>query len=101
MQCPQCQATIGLAEMSKHRCPSCASKIYFSPKWQWLRGIACGAVVILVTYRWYPFDGSLTYHLLWCVASLLMFVFLLLGSIYVLPPEIELVPGDGPIRLDL
>ena len=87
--------------MAKHRCPSCATKIYFSPKWRWLRGIACGLVVILLTYRSYPLEGSLARHFVWAAAVLLLFVVLLLISIYVLPPDIDLVPEDGPIRLDL
>ncbi len=101
MQCPRCHAKVGFAQMAKHRCPSCAARIYFSPKWRWLRGISCGLVVILLTYRWYPLEGSLARHFVWCAATLLVFVVLLLISVYLLPPEIDLVPGDGPLRLDL
>lgn len=101
MQCPQCHDKVGFAQMAKHRCPGCVARIYFSPEWRWLRGISCGLLVMVLTYRWYPLEGSLARHFVWCAAALLAFVVLLLISIYLLPPEIDRVPGDGPVRLDL
>jgi len=101
MQCPRCDSKVSFAQMSRHRCPTCAAKLYFSPKWRWLRGISCGLAVILLTYRWYPLEGTLARHFIWCVVDVTMFFVLLLTSFYLLPPEIDLVPGDGPVRLDL
>jgi hypothetical protein len=75
-------------------------KIYFSPKWRWLRGISCGLVAVLLTYRWYPLEGSFAGHIFWYGVVFAVFWVLFILSLIVFPPEIELIP-DGPIRLDL
>jgi hypothetical protein len=101
MQCPRCHALISFAQMAKHRCPSCSVKVYFSPKWRWLRDIACSIVALLSTCRWYPLERSLELHVVWCATLFLVFLALLLTSVYLLPPEVDLVPETGPVRLDL
>jgi hypothetical protein len=101
MQCPQCHAKVRFAQIAKHRCPNCGAKIYLSDKCRWLRGLGCGLIVILLNYRWYPLEGSFALHITWCFVVLLTFFVLLLSSIYLLPPEVDLAPQDGPIRLDL
>src|SRR5258708_26206307 len=101
MQCPKCHAKIIFAQMARHNCPSCGEKIYFSAKWRWLRGISCGLVDILLNYQWYPTEGSFGGHLIWLVTLGIVFLLLLFGSIRLLPPEIDLVPENGPLRLGL
>ncbi len=86
----------GYAEdISDGRCPACEAKIYFSRKFRWLRGISCGLLTIVLMYRWYPLEGSLSKHLVWSVASLAVFMALLFASLKVLPGEVELVRRMG------
>src|SRR3989442_3772841 len=104
MQCPNCKSKVRFSDMARHRCPRCASKIYFMDKWRWLRGISCGLLALLVIaglYRFHPFDKTLVWFLACCVVWLAIYFALLLTSIYLLPPAVDLVPQDGPIRLDL
>jgi hypothetical protein len=101
MQCPQCHTKVRFAQIAKHRCPGCGAKIYLSDRWRWLRGSGCGLIVILLNRRWYPLEGSFALHITWWIAVLLMFVVVFLSSIYLLPPEVDLAPQDGPIQLDL
>jgi len=101
MHCPQCRAKVSFAQAANHRCPTCGVKIYLSDRWRWLRGVGCGLIVILLNFRWYPLEGSFALHITWWFVVLLMFLVLFFGSIYLLPPEVDLAPQDGAIRLDL
>src|SRR5947207_15835395 len=101
MHCPTCQAKVKFADMSKHRCPRCAAQIYWMDRWRWLRGISCGFVSLLIfaaLYRFYPFDvdSPLIWFLSYCVFWFVISFALLLTSISLLPPDVDLVPQDGP-----
>lgn len=98
MQCPQCHAKVNLTQ---DRCPSCGVKLYRFDRWRWLRGMGCGLLAILLNLQWYPLEGSFALHIAWCFVALLVYFILLLSSMYLLPPEVDLAPQDGPIRLDL
>lgn len=56
---------------------------------------------ILITGFWFPSKADLEYFLLWMGLLLLVFIALLIGSFFVLRPQVELVPEHGPIRLDI
>jgi hypothetical protein len=98
MKCPSCHARLSFGHMYKHRCPTCGTKVYFSPRWPWLRGICCGLLTVLLTYRLYPLGGSFTAQLFWLALVLLVFIALLFSLFYVIPPEIDLVE-EGPHAL--
>ena len=87
--------------MAKHRCPICEARVYFSPKWRWLRGISCGFLDALLNYKWYPLEGSFARHIIWFVVVGIVFLVLLFASMRLLPPELDLVPERGPLNLDL
>ena len=88
--------------MAEHRCPCCEIKIYFSDeRWGWLRGLSSLLLAILMTSFWFPRRVDLGYFLLWLGSLLIVFVALLIGSMFILPPNISLVPSQGPIQLDI
>ena len=101
MRCPQCHAPVRFAEIAKHCCANCSTKIFLHDRWRLSRAVACGCVSLLVNVRWYPLEGGFLLHVAWCFAMLLTFLVLLLGSIYVLPPEVAQLPSQGPIQLGL
>lgn len=101
MQCPKCHVKLKLLSVSAGTCPLCGVKIYFFVKWRWVRGISCGLLGILVNYRWYPLEGSFTLHLAWLAAGMLSFFLLFAISLLLFPPEVDLLPAQGPICLDL
>ena len=39
--------------------------------------------------------------LLWIREFVVVSIALLIGSLFMLPPKVDLVPGQGPIRLDI
>jgi len=51
--------------------------------------------------HWFPLGMELGEFLLWMVSLLIVFLTLLIGSLFMLPPKVDLVPGQGPIRLDI
>lgn len=101
MQCPKCRVKLSFDQITQRRCPNCGAKIYLCLKWRWLRGISCGLVAILLNYRWYPLEGSFVAHIIWLAVVGAVFIVLSIISLRIIPPEIDLVPQDGPIRLDL
>jgi hypothetical protein len=104
MTCPQCRGNVSFRDVGKERCPACEARIYFSPGGNWPRGLGCGLLTILLTYRLLPIrqpGADFGAFLLWLGGCFLLYLVLLFASIRVLPPEIELVPPDGPLRLDL
>lgn len=101
MQCPNCHANLSFHQVTRYVCPICGVKIHFSPRWRYLRGISCAFVAVLVNYRWYPLEGSFAAHLVWFAVLLAFFLFLSYISFRLFPPPLDLVPGNGPIRLDL
>ena len=102
MKCPQCGNRVTSVDVAKSRCPSCDTKIYFSPRHRWLRGISCALVTILITYRWYPIEHlTLTGHFAWLAVTFFVFITVFITSVNLIPFDIEQVPTDGPVRLDL
>jgi hypothetical protein len=51
--------------------------------------------------RMYPLEGGIGAQLVWCFSNLVLFIIFCAGSFRLCPPEIELIPADGPIRLNL
>ena len=95
---------MSFADVAKKRCPRCASKIYWMDRWRWLRGVSCGGLslaILALVYRVYPFDRTLVWVLEYCSFWLVIYFALLLTSLFLLPPAVDLVPQDGPIRLNL
>ena len=91
-----------LRDVAGERCPCCTGKIYLSDeKWGWLRGLSSVVLGILILIHWFPRTVDLLYFLLWMGALLIVFVVLLIGSMFILAPEVDLVPRRGPIRLDI
>ena len=88
-------------DVRQRQCPSCGSKIYWWDKWRWLRGLSCALLAILMISHWFPREADLGEFLLWMVSLLIVFLALLIGSLFMLPPKVDLVPGQGPIRLDI
>jgi hypothetical protein len=101
MQCPKCQSQVSFRDVADERCPTCASKIYWADEWRWLRGLSCGLLAILMISHWFPRKADLGEFVLWLVGWCLVSCALLSGSFFTLPPKVDLVPGQGPIRLDL
>jgi hypothetical protein len=129
MHCPKCHATIGparsaampdpfwgfpypvralLREMAyralvteQDRCPHCAARIYVVDTWRWPRGFACGVPAILLNYRWYPMECNIARLLIWSGVVMTVYLLLWIISTRLLPLRFDLVPQDGPIRLDL
>src|SRR6185437_2528073 len=101
IKCPRCHRNVTLAEVAKHRCPFCGLAVYFSPKWRWTRGLSRGLLTLLITFHWYPLNGTLGRHFLWLAGSRSIFLALLIMSVYLLPGGLEAVPTDGPITLNL
>lgn len=103
MKCPRCQSSVTFRDMSFERCPVCDTKIYFSSDGRWLRGVICGAFAILLTYHWCPLQhpgAEFSAYVLWLAGTLALYLLLLVNSVYVFPPLIELLP-EGSIRIDL
>ncbi len=51
--------------------------------------------------HWFPRDLDIGRFLLWLVLWLIVDYALLVASLFALPPKVDLVPGRGPIRLDI
>src|SRR5579864_6904024 len=99
MHCPRCGGGVRSADVARRRCPKCESKIYWVDRWRWLRGISCGLVsltVLAVLYRLYPFDHTLVWVFAYCAVWLAVSFALLVASLFLLPPAIDLVPPHGP-----
>jgi len=99
MQCPRCQAHVRLADVSKP-C-RCGAKLHLNDKWRALRALVCAALVMAIFYRWYPLEGFLSSHILWCVAVFAVWFALFFGSYFLVPFKLALTPQDGPVRLTL
>lgn len=101
MKCPSCQSKVDPKDVSAHLCPTCSRRIYFSDEWRWLRAVACGMLSLLSVCYWFPLDLN-PVQLIICLGSyLVVFIFLFIGSFWALPPRVDLLPGQGPIRLDI
>jgi hypothetical protein len=102
MECPRCHFKVGFREIAGERCPCCKGKVYVSDrKWGWLRGVSSVLVAVLMLVYWFPRQANILYFLLWMTSLLIVFVILLIGSMFLIPPELDLVPRRGPIRLDI
>jgi hypothetical protein len=100
-RCPRCGAELRWGDLGLHCCPGCSAKVYLSPGHRWLRGLASAVVVIFPSCWWFPVQSfTLTRLFLWLGVTGL-YLALLFASFFVLPPAIEHVPADGPLRLDL
>ena len=49
----------------------------------------------------FPRQPDLLNFVMWLSLLLLVFLVLLIGSMFILPADVELVPRRGPIRLDI
>jgi hypothetical protein len=56
---------------------------------------------MLMTIHWFPREADLGYFLLWLAALVVVFYAVFIASLFTLPPKVDLVPGQGPIRLDI
>ena len=102
MECPGCHCKVTFRDTAGGRCPDCAIKIYLSDnKWRWLRGIGCVLLTALVIYHWFPRTADLGAFLRWIAAFVGIFYVLFIGSMFILTPNVDLVPPRGPIRLDI
>jgi hypothetical protein len=101
MECPQCHCKVTGRDVRQRRCPTCATKIYWSDEWRWLRGVSCGLLAVLAISHWFPREADLGEFLLWLVLWLVVSYALLIASLFLLPPKVDLVPGRGPIRIDI
>ncbi len=101
MQCPTCQGGIGRHLYGEGRCPHCGVKFYIVDKWRWLRAIVCGLLAILPNYRWYPLQCDIVLRLCWLVVVMTIVLVLGIVSGSLFPPQVDRVPQDGPLRLDL
>ena len=99
-----------LAIVSQDLCPHCGVKIYVFDGWRHVRAIACLALAIFLSYRWFPSpeccgttEGQVWIALCyaWFVALGTLALWLISISTRLLPLHFELVPQDGPLRLDL
>jgi len=99
--CPQCKSRIHVQLVGRSHCPHCATKLYVVDKWRWLRWLACFFPAILLNSRWYPTQCNIVLLLGWWVVVGLVFLLLLRLSVGLLPLGVDLLPQDGPIRLDL
>ncbi len=96
-----------LAIGSQDLCPHCGVKLYVVDNWRNVRAIACVALAIFVSYRWFPSQeccGATEMELwvalccAWFVASGALALWLLSISARLLPLHFELIPQDGPLR---
>jgi hypothetical protein len=55
----------------------------------------------VLTSHWFPELADLGGVLLWLVATFTVYLAVLIGSMFVLVPDVDLVPPHGPIRLDI
>jgi hypothetical protein len=101
MQCPTCQGGIGDQLYGDGRCPHCAVKFYIVDKWRWLRGIACQLPAVLLNHRWYPTKCNIVQLLCWYAVVGTVFFLLLIISVRLVAPQVDRVPQDGSLRLDL
>jgi hypothetical protein len=99
-----------LAIVSQDLCPHCGVKVYVIDNWRHVRALACVALAISLSYRWFPSpeccgtsEAELWVGLFcaWFVALGTLAVWLLSVSTRLLPLHLDLVPQDGPLRLDL
>ena len=91
-------------------CPYCGVKLYVIDNWRHVRGIACVALARFLCYPWFPspeFCGTTEAELwvalcfAWLVALGTLALWLLSVSTKLLPLHFDLIPQDGPLRLDL
>jgi hypothetical protein len=102
MECPWCHSALAFREVAGRRCPSCNVRIYLSDqRWKWLRVLSSVGLAAVLTCHWFPRSPDLVWFFLWLLGLLVIAFVLLMGSMFVLRPDIDLVPPHGPISLDI
>jgi len=86
LKCPHCHENVGFRDVANERCPKCASKLYWSDKWRWLRGLSCVLLAIVVVSHWFPRKADLGDLLLWLAAVVVVFYAVLIASLLLIPP---------------
>jgi hypothetical protein len=101
MECPQCKHKVSGIDVKQHRCPSCSVKIYWWDKMAVAASLSCDLLAILAISHWFPRDLDIGAFILLCGLWFVVSFSLLVVSLFALPPKVDLVPGQGPIRLDI
>src|SRR3954453_19374277 len=101
MECPCCHRKVTRRDVRQRRCPTCGSKISWSDEWRWSRGIGTGLLALLVVSHWFPRELDIGRTLLWVGLWWVTAHALFVASVFALPPKVDLVPGRGPVRLDI
>ena len=97
MECPRCHSRLTFREVAGQRCPCCNIKVYLSDRcWGWLRGLASLGLAIVVTFYWFPSQIELLQLLFWFTILCAVFIVLLIGSMFVFHPDVDLVPPRRP-----
>jgi hypothetical protein len=66
-----------------------------------LRGLSSVGLAVVLTCYWFPKQPDLGWLFIWMLALLIVFVVLLVGSMFLFHPDVDLVPPHGAIRLDI
>lgn len=101
MTCPACDSKVEARDVAKHQCPTCGRKIYFHDRLRWLRGLACVLLAVLTISYSFPREADLGKFLLWICLLVFVFYLFFILSFFLIPPEVDLLPPHGPIRLDI
>ena len=66
-----------------------------------MRGLSSLGLAVVLTCYWFPTRPDLGWFFIWMLGTLVVFFVLLIGSMFLFHPDIDLVPPHGPIRLDI
>jgi hypothetical protein len=76
-------------------------KFYVVDKWRWVRAIVCTVLAALVNAPWYPIECNIPLRIFWLAAVLVVGLPFVLVSRMLVPLRVDVIPRDGPLRLDL